>query len=156
MTSQSPAAEEGPPLKDRQTEEIVRLFQDRLSSRTGGPSDFSDKGSIALLAAQSEHLTRIGLEAIRQAIDDSSDYVDATHVERAVENLSREAARVDWLQWAGGVLLGVAIPLLIQFGKYAPGKAPTALVYWLLITFSSGLAATLVALALTITVRRRR
>jgi len=145
-----------PESEHTKTVEVLNLFRERLSSVPRGPQDFSARGSAAIIASQNEYLTRIGLEAIRLAIDEKSDYVDETHVDRAGVTLFRKSTQADWLKWLGGLLLGIAIPLIVQFNTYAVGKPPpNSLVYWMLATASLGLATTFAAIALTITARRR-
>lgn len=138
---------------DGQVTATLQLFQSRLKAVHRGPQDFSTRGSAALVEAQNEHLRSIGLEAIRLAVDDRSDYVDESHVERARGTLFTRKARSDWLKWLGGLLLGVAIPLIVQFGgEKAP---PRSLFYWLIGTFAFGLATTMLAVGMELADRRR-
>lgn len=153
MTAPTPPATAAITPTDPQVTAILQLFQSRLQAVQRGPQDFSERGSAALVETQNEHLRSVGLEAIRLAIHDRSDYVDESHVERARTTLFTQKFRSDWLKWLGGVLLGVAIPLIVQFG--ADESPPRSLVYWLIGTFAIGLATTMLALGLDLADRRR-
>ncbi len=109
---------------------LLGIVVENLASelrRNRGPSDFSPQSLALLLQRQAEFVEDVGTRAVRMARREQSDVVSASHVDRAVAELSAggQGARVAALQAVGGSALGAGGGQLFSV-LTSPSPSPVA------------------------------